>query len=403
MAAEADFAIIGAGIVGLAIGVELTSRFPKASVVIIDKESSVAGHQTSHNSGVVHSGIYYKPGSLKARLCTEGAAELLRFCESNEVPYEVCGKVIVATKESELPRLEELFRRGQGNGLRGLKKLSAAEILEIEPHSAGIEGIHVPSTAIVDYRVVAERYANLIMKRGGTIRLSHRVVGLRRTGNTTVVETTGGPIIARLVINCAGLHSDRVSRMTKVNLGMAIVPFRGEYYEIAKEKHHLVKGLIYPVPDPQFPFLGVHFTRRIDGGVEAGPNAVWAWKREGYSKYSINAKDMIEAAGFPGFWVMAAKHWRMSVGEYYRSFSKRAFLRALQRLMPELTENDLIPGGSGVRAQAVGIDGKLIDDFHISYTDGMVHVSNVPSPAATASLAIGRHIVDTVIVKTNAA
>lgn len=401
MAIETDVAIIGAGIVGLAIGQELTGRFPHCSVSIVDKESTVAAHQTSHNSGVVHSGIYYRPGSLKAQLCTEGSASLLRFCQANEVPYDVCGKVIVATQESELPRLEELFRKGQGNGLSGMRMLEAGEIRAIEPHAAGIRGIHVPGTAIVDYRAVAQRYADLICGRGGTILLSHEVVQIGRSGSVTLIETSQGPIRAKLVINCAGLHSDRVSRMAKARLDLAIVPFRGEYYEIAPEKQYLVKGLIYPVPDPQFPFLGVHFTRRIGGGVEAGPNAVWAWKREGYSKKSFSAGDVLDSALFPGFWIMAAKHWRMSVGEYYRSWNKRAFVRALQRLLPELVEGDLIPGGSGVRAQAVAMDGKLIDDFHISYTEGMVHVSNVPSPAATASLAIARHIVDTVVARTN--
>jgi L-2-hydroxyglutarate oxidase len=397
MPAETGVAIIGAGIVGLAIGLEISSRYPRTSVTLIEKEPSVASHQTGHNSGVIHSGIYYKPGSLKARLCVEGAARLLRFCEEHDVPSEICGKLIVATHEREFPRLDELFKRGQGNGLSGLRMLTAREILEFEPHAAGIRGIRVPSTAIVDYRKVAEKYSELITQRGGSIRLSQEVIALRRQDNRNIIETTRGPLAAKLVINCAGLHSDRISRMAKAKLHLAIVPFRGEYYELAREKQHLVKGLIYPVPDPRFPFLGVHFTRRIGGGVEAGPNAVLALKREGYSKRSIEMRDLIECASFPGFWIMASKHWQMSLGEYYRSLSKKAFVRALQRLMPELSVDDLVPGGSGVRAQALNIRGKLIDDFHIAYTEGMVHVCNVPSPAATASLAIARHIVDTLV------
>jgi L-2-hydroxyglutarate oxidase len=375
----------------------LTSRFPGISLAIIEKEPTVAGHQTSHNSGVIHSGIYYKPGSLKARLCVEGKDALLRFCQENEVPYDLCGKVIVATTEGELPQLDELYRRGNANGLEGLRMLGAEEIREMEPHARGIRGIRVPGTGIVDYAKVAEMYAELIRSRGGAVLLSHEVIGLKRVGGNTIVETTHDSIEAKLVINCAGLQSDRISRMANAKLDLTIVPFRGEYYEIVPAKHHYVKGLIYPVPDPQFPFLGVHFTRRIGGGVEAGPNAVLALKREGYSKSSFSVGDVLEYATFPGFWIMAAKHWQMSVGEYHRSWSKGAFVRALQRLLPELMPEDLVPGGSGVRAQALGVDGKLIDDFYFTYTDGMVHVCNVPSPAATASLAIGKYIVDTIV------
>jgi len=392
-----EIAIIGGGIVGLATGLELTRRFPGIVLSIIEKEAAVARHQTSHNSGVIHSGIYYKPGSLKALLCVEGAKAMANFCQQNEIPYEICGKVIVATSDDELPRLKELYLRGQGNGLEGLRMLHAGEIREIEPHAAGIQGIHVPRTGIVDYSRVAQKYAELIIAAGGTIRLSHEVTGLKRNGSRTVVETSQGALEAHLVINCAGLHSDRISRLANARLDLAIIPFRGEYYDLAPEKHHYVKGLIYPVPDPRFPFLGVHFTRRIGGGVEAGPNAVLALKREGYSKTSFQPRDLVESVTFPGFWIMAAKYWRTSVGEYHRSWSKAAFVRALQRLMPELTGDDLVPGGSGVRAQALDSDGKLVDDFRFAYTDGIVHVCNVPSPAATASLAIGRHIVDTIV------
>jgi L-2-hydroxyglutarate oxidase LhgO len=313
------------------------------------------------------------------------------------VPYDICGKVIVATTESEVPQLDELYRRGIGNGLNGLRILTSEEIREFEPHAAGIRGIRVPSTGIVNYGKVAEKYAELVTAHGGVIHLSHEVTALKRSGGNTIVETTRGSIEAKLVINCAGLHSDHISRMAGARLDLMIVPFRGEYYELAPAKRHYIKGLLYPVPDPQFPFLGVHFTRRIEGGVEAGPNAVLALKREGYSKNSFDLGDVLEYATFPGFWRMATKHWQMSVGEFHRSWSKAAFVRALQRLMPELTSEDLVLGGSGVRAQALSINGKLIDDFHFVYTQGMIHVCNVPSPAATASLAIGKYIVNTVV------
>jgi len=381
----------------LATGLELTSRFPGISLAIVEKEAVIASHQTGHNSGVIHSGIYYKPGSLKARLCVEGGAALLRFCEENAVPYEICGKVIAATHESELPRLEELYKRGVQNGLPCLRMLVAEEIKELEPYATGIRGIHVPGTGIVDYAKVAEAYARLIADRGGTIHLSHEVTGLKRSNGNILVETTRGTIQTKLVVNCAGLQSDHVSRMANAKLDLTIVPFRGEYYEIVPAKHHYLKGLLYPVPDPRFPFLGVHFTRRISGGVEAGPNAVLALKREGYGKSSFNLHDVLEYATFPGFWKMAAKHWRMSMGEYHRSWSKAAFVRALQRLMPELEADDLMPGSAGVRAQALDIHGNLMDDFNFVHADGIVLVCNVPSPAATASLAIGRYIVDTVI------
>lgn len=389
-----SIAIVGGGIVGLATGLEFTKRFPGISVAIIEKEQSLARHQTSHNSGVIHSGIYYKPGSLKARLCVEGADSLVHFCEEYGVPYEICGKIIVATTEDEIPRLKQLYERGQQNGLRGLRMLNREEIREIEPHATGIQGIQVPGTGIVDYGKVAQKYADLIISRGGSMHLSHKVIGLKSNGGSTVVETTQGPIEAALVINCAGLYSDRVSRLSRAKLDLTIVPFRGEYYDVVPEKCHYLNGLIYPVPDPRFPFLGVHFTKRVGGGVEAGPNAVLALKREGYSKTSFLARDVFEYATFPGFWMMAAKYWRTSIGEYHRSWSKPAFVRALQRLMPELTADDLVPGGSGVRAQALNINGNLMDDFHFVYTDGIVHVCNVPSPAATASLAISKHIVD---------
>jgi len=394
---QAEVVIIGGGIVGLATGLELITRFPGISLAVVEKEAIIAAHQTGHNSGVIHSGIYYKPGSLKSRLCVEGRTALLRFCEENAVPYEVCGKVIAATDETELPRLEELYRRGVQNGLTGLRVLTAEEIKELEPYAAGIRGIHVPGTGIVDYVKVAEAYARLIVGRGGAIHVSHEVTGLKRLAGNTLVETTRGTIRTKLVVNCAGLQSDQVSRMANAKFDLTIVPFRGEYYEIIPAKSYYLRGLLYPVPDPRFPFLGVHFTRRIDGGVEAGPNAVLALKREGYRKGAFNLRDVLGYTTFPGFWMMAAKHWRMSIGEYHRSWSKAAFVRALQRLMPELQADDLTPGSSGVRAQALDTHGNLMDDFHFVHADGMVLVCNVPSPAATASLAIGRYIVDTVI------
>jgi L-2-hydroxyglutarate oxidase LhgO len=401
MSSHIQIAIIGGGIVGLATGLELTARFPGVRLAVIEKESSLARHQTSHNSGVIHSGIYYKPGSAKAKLCVEGAEALLRFCQEHALPFDLCGKVILATSENELPQLEELYRRGNTNGLMGLQMLTAEQIREIEPHAAGIRGIHVPGTGIVDYGRVAEKFGDLIARNGGTILLSHEVTALRRSGSNTIIETTRGSVEARLVINCAGLHSDRISRMSNVQTDLMIVPFRGEYYDIVAAKQHYVNGLIYPVPDPQFPFLGVHFTKRIGGGVEAGPNAVLALKREGYSKTSFQAADVFEFATFRGFWRMAAKHWKVSLGEYHRSWSKIAFVRSLQRLLPELTPDDLRPGGSGVRAQALDSKGNFVDDFRFVYTEGIVHVCNVPSPAATASLAIARHIADMVVQHAN--
>ncbi len=396
MTPRVNVVIIGAGIVGLATALELVTRSPRTSLVVVEKESEVASHQSGHNSGVIHSGIYYKPGTLKARLCIEGAAALTRFCQETGVPYELCGKIIAATSERECIRIDELHRRGVENGLQGLQMLSADEIREFEPHAAGLRGIRIRQTGIVDFRRVAEKYADIIAERGGSILLSRKVLGIRRSHDLSIVETTKGEIQADFVVNCAGLQSDRVGRMAGVRLDLAIVPFRGEYYQIAPEKEHYVKGLLYPVPDPQLPFLGVHFTRRIGGGIEAGPNAVLALKREGYSKTSFAVRDIFGYATFPGFWLMAAKYWKTSLDEYHRSWSKAAFLRSLQRLIPELQASDLVEGGSGVRAQAIGRDGRLIDDFHFASADGILHVCNVPSPAATASLAIGRHIVDTI-------
>jgi L-2-hydroxyglutarate oxidase len=397
MRKQASLVVVGGGIVGLATAMEWTARYPDLPVVVLEKEREVATHQTGHNSGVIHSGIYYKPGSLKAELCVAGMTLLHRFCSERGIPFESCGKLIVATSEEELPRLDELYRRGIGNSLPGTRMIGASEIREYEPHAAGLRGIHVPVTGIVDYGRVANEYAAVIRSRGGDIQCACEVHAIRHSGKVTVVETNTGEVQAGFLVNCAGLHSDRVSRMAGAKLDLAIVPFRGEYYDLAPGKESLVRGLLYPVPDPRFPFLGVHFTRRIGGGVEAGPNAVLALAREGYSKQSFRARDVLDYITFPGFWIMAAKYGKVGAEEYLRSWSKRAFVRSLQKLVPEITEQDLVPGGSGVRAQALSRDGKLIDDFRFAYANGVLHVCNVPSPAATASLAIAKYVTDTIV------
>ena len=389
-----DVIIIGGGVVGLGVGLEITWRFPAKRVLLLEKEEAVARHQSGHNSGVIHSGVYYKPGSLKARLCVAGAAAMIDFCREHGIPHQVCGKVIVATDEQELPRLEELHRRGEANGLAGLRAIGKEELAEIEPHANGIKALVVPSTGITDYAVVCEKYADVIRSNGGTVLTSAGAVGIRRSPEEIVVESTKGAFATRSLVNCAGLHSDRVARMAGDDPGIVIVPFRGEYYDIIPERASLVRALIYPVPDPQFPFLGVHFTRRITGKVDAGPNAVLALAREGYRHTDINARDLASSLGFPGLWRMARRHWRNAVGEWHRSLSKSAFVRALQALLPEITERDLTPGGSGVRAQALKRDGTLVDDFQFVPSQRMLHVLNVPSPAATASLMIAKTIVD---------
>jgi L-2-hydroxyglutarate oxidase len=393
--AHCDVAIIGAGIVGLGAGLQLIRQYPDLKIIVLEKEREVATHQTGRNSGVIHSGLYYKPGSLKAKLCVEGAAAMLRFCQEHEIPYEVCGKVIVATGESEIPALEELLRRGVANGVANLRELNAGQIREIEPNATGIRGIHVPGTGITDYRMVAEKYADLIRSGGGEILTDSGVSRILTRRDEVVLETASGVVHAQFVMNCAGLQSDRIAAMAGARLGLRIVPFRGEYYEVIPAKHHLIRGLIYPVPDPRFPFLGVHFTRRIHGGVEAGPNAVLAFRREGYTRTSFDFADTASLASFGGFWKMGAKYWKMGFGEFYRSWSKHAFTVALQRLVPVLTGDDIQTGGSGVRAQALDSSGKLLDDFHFAHQDRILHVCNVPSPAATASLVIGREIVST--------
>ena len=394
MANSFDVTIIGGGIVGLATALELTKRYPQRKLVILDKEDRLAAHQTSHNSGVIHSGIYYKPGSLKAQTCVAGAKSIIAFCQQHDIPYEICGKVVVATSPAELPRLEELHRRGTANGVEGMEMIGPERLREIEPHATGVRALHVPTTGIIDFPRVAQTYARLIQEKGGDLRLRHELRGIVRTDGGLILETSQESIHSKFMINCGGLHCDRIARLAGAQPDLQIVPFRGEYYTIAPQRRTLVKNLIYPVPDPAFPFLGVHFTRTIDGLVEAGPNAVLAFAREGYKKSDFDARDLRETLTFSGFRKMARTYWRTGLGEMFRSFSKQAFLAALRRLLPELTLGDLQPGGSGVRAQAISSQGALIDDFMISVTGSALHVLNAPSPGATASLAIGTMIVD---------
>jgi len=389
-----DIVVIGGGIVGLSTAMHATRVFPKLRLLLVEKEDSVARHQSGHNSGVIHSGVYYKPGSLKAKLCVEGAAAMVEFCRLHNLPHEICGKVIVATDEAEIPRLNVLFERGQANGLSGLRMLQQQEVREIEPHCSALRGLLVPSTGITDYAAVARKYAEIVATQGGTVSTGTEVRKVVRGDQEMIVETTRGAFGARGVINCAGLQSDRVSRMAGQEPEVMIVPFRGEYYDLVPEREHLVRTLIYPVPDPKFPFLGVHFTRRIQGGVDAGPNAVLALKREGYKRTDFSLHDFAGTMTYPGFWRMAKKYWRDGASEYYRSLSKAAFVKALQRLVPEIVSSDLAADGSGVRAQAVRPDGSLVDDFQFVLSNKMLHVWNVPSPAATASLPIGQYIVE---------
>jgi L-2-hydroxyglutarate oxidase len=360
---------------------------------VLEKEHELARHQTGRNSGVIHSGIYYKPGSLKARFASEGSRSMVEFCREHDVPYSVCGKVIVATNRLELPMLENLYRRGLENGLQ-VSRLSREEVREIEPQVECLEGIRVPSTGIVSYRTVCLKYAELLLSRGGEIRADARVESIRYTGGAHTIQTTGGTVEAAFLVNCAGLHSDRTAGKAGLKPDAKIIPFRGEYYELVPEKRHLVKALVYPVPNPTFPFLGVHFTRMIDGSVHAGPNAVLAFKREGYAKTDVNAGDLLETLTFGGFWKLARKHFSEGIKEMWRSAFKQAFVRSLQRLIPSIRSEDLILSEAGVRAQAVTPGGDLVDDFLILRGQNAIHVCNAPSPAATASLEIGRHIID---------
>jgi L-2-hydroxyglutarate oxidase LhgO len=398
-----DLAIVGGGIIGLATAMELVERFPKAGLIVLEKEDQLARHQTGHNSGVIHSGVYYKPGSMKAFTCAQGRKSLLDFCDQSDIPYNLCGKVIVATREEEIPRLEEIFRRGQANGVQGLQIIGPEQMKEIEPHAAGKKALRVPTAGIIDFTRVAQAYAARIRSLGGEILTSHEVRDIVPADGQLVVETTAGDFRTKYLINCAGLFSDQVARMTAQHTSpkirgleeLRIIPFRGEYYSIVPERRSLVRSLIYPVPDPQFPFLGVHFTRTIQGDVEAGPNAVLAFAREGYRSADINLYDLWNMVTYRGFWLMAKKYWKTGVEEMQRSISKGAFVKSLQQLVPGVQAGDLVPGGSGVRAQAVSANGVLVDDFLFLQTADAVHVLNAPSPGATASLAIGKRIVDT--------
>jgi L-2-hydroxyglutarate oxidase len=388
-----DVAVVGGGLVGLAVAHELLARHPRLAVVVLEKETRVAAHQSGHNSGVVHSGLYYAPGSAKARTAVAGAERMKRFCAEHGVEVETCGKVVVATDERELPALAELHRRGTANGVPGLAEIGPERLRELEPHAAGIRALHVPGAAIVDYRRVAGKLAERIAAAGGEVRLGAEVVAVRHLGRDVVLRTTAGELAARAMIGCAGLHSDRLVALEGGRPPARIAPFRGEYYELVPERRDLVRGLIYPVPDPRYPFLGVHFTRLVDGGVEAGPNAVLALAREGYRRRDVDARDLAELLAYPGFWRMAARHWRTGLAEQWRSLSKAAFVAALRKLVPAIAPADLARAGSGVRAQALRPSGAFVDDFLVVERPRALHVGNAPSPAATASLAIAEEVV----------
>jgi len=393
---NADIVIVGGGIVGLATAYHLTEKHPNKKILVLEKEDEVAHHQTGNNSGVIHSGLYYKPGSLKAKNCIDGYHMMIQFCDEHQIPYDLCGKVVVATDKSELGRLRDLFDRGRENGLEGLEMLDQARLKEIEPHLAGIQGIRVPQTGIVNYKQVCQKLAEIITQRGGEIHLNTLVQAMKETADNVQITTSTISVECQLIINCAGLYSDEVAKMHLGKLDTRIIPFRGEYFELTAEAEHLVKHLIYPVPDPNFPFLGVHFTRMIGGGIEAGPNAVFAFKKEGYLRTDFNFKEFFGSLLWPGFQKVMFKYWKTGLGEMYRSFSKKAFTKALQRLIPEVQEEHLVPAPAGVRAQACDRTGGLLDDFKIVHEKRAIHVINAPSPAATSSLSIGKTISDMV-------
>jgi L-2-hydroxyglutarate oxidase len=388
---KCDVAIIGGGIVGLATAWAIGERWPRLRLTVLEKEATLAAHQTGRNSGVIHSGIYYRPGSFKARFARAGNQSMVAFCREHGIAHQVCGKLIVATRPAELPLLEQLYQRGLANELV-VERLTPEQARECEPQVACLAALRVPSTGIVSYRQVCAKLAELVTARGGAIRLGARVTAIRQEAGGVVLETTTGAVAARYLVSCAGLHGDRIARQAGAEVAARIVPFRGEYYELAPARRDLVRGLIYPVPDPAFPFLGVHFTRMIDGSVHAGPNAVLAWRREGYRKRDISLRDLADTLGFGGFWRLARRHPRQAWAELYRSYSKSAFTRSLQQLIPAVQAADLVPCAAGVRAQALLPDGKLVDDFLIVPGPRALHVCSAPSPAATAALEIGHHV-----------
>jgi len=391
-----DLVIIGGGIVGLATGYRFLERFPGKTITVLEKEVEVARHQTGRNSGVLHSGVYYRPGSLRALNCRSGKQAMEEFCRQQELPFDLCGKVIVAVEERELPQIEKIMANGRANGVR-CERIEAARLRELEPHCGGIAAVHVPEAGIVDYAQVARRLAELIESQGSHIVTRARATAIRRDAGQVIVETSAGEYAAQQVVNCAGLYSDRVARLSGIRPSARILPFRGEFYKLRPEAQHLVRGLVYPVADPEFPFLGVHFTKVIHGGVECGPNAVLALAREGYRWTDVNPRDVSEWLTYGGFWRMAARYWRIGFEEIWRSLSKRAFVRALQRLLPEIESEHLEWAPAGVRAQAVNPAGDIVDDFVIDETDRVVNVENAPSPAATAALNIGRLVVDRLV------
>jgi L-2-hydroxyglutarate oxidase len=394
MGTQKTFLIVGGGLIGLATAYRLLERFPLARITLLEKEAVVGAHQSTHNSGVLHAGLYYAPGSAKAKLAVTGIQQMTKFCRTEGIPHEICGKLVVAVTAEELPRLDELLRRGIANGLQGLRKIEATEMRKIEPHVNGLAAVHVPEEGIVDYRQVCDRLAVRVQERGGRIVTGAKVARLERKAGAWVATTTIAAFDADFLINCAGLHCDLVAKLAGERRDIRIVPFRGEYYHLKPVAQHLVKNLVYPVPNPQFPFLGAHFTRMIQGGVEAGPNAVLAFAREGYQLTKFDTRDMLDVLLFPGLWRFLRKYPAMACSELIQSFSKAHFCRALQRLVPDIRTADLAPGGAGVRAQAMKPTGDLVDDFHLVVRQDALHVLNAPSPAATASLAIGEHIVN---------
>jgi L-2-hydroxyglutarate oxidase len=388
-----DVIIAGAGLVGLAAGLKILEHSPGARLLILEKESGIAKHQSGHNSGVIHSGIYYKPGSLKAKNCVDGYNQLVSFCSKENIPFEICGKVIVAVDSSELKRLDDIYERGIANGLAKIKIISKSELKEIEPYADGVKAIHVPYTGMVDYKLVAKKYLENIQKSGGELKLNEKIINVSVSQNlTSGVSTQNRSFTTKVFINCCGVFSDEIAKLNEKHLDTRIIPFRGEYYKLKPEKRYMVKNIIYPVPDPAFPFLGVHFTRMMNGEIEAGPNAVLAFKKEGYSRASFSFGDSAKTFTWSGFYKIAAKYYKTGIGEFYRSLNKSAFVKALQKLMPEITEDDLIPGGAGVRAQAIDKEGMLVDDFLITENGCVINVLNAPSPAATSSLSIGETI-----------